>query len=724
MLNIPLNVFILKIKTHASYLLMGCCIWLTLFQDKFTGIFTIRTFTGWDSHSYGFVYFLYFSDALKNGSIPIWNPFIQSGNFFPNFFNAGLFYPFELIFVVLGWLIGPLLSFELMIQVAIFLGGLGTYLLLRHWQIQPFLALIGSCLYALIVLSPVVGQIWYTISFSSLPWLLYICTYLSEQKKKVSTLQWMFWGMAYTFFVSGGYLWLNLMNLLLVFSFIFLKQLNSKAQHSKVLSKLFYWLCQPPFLFLFFVSFIYACMVLPCFLNLEFNYREFLGDFASPDGRLRGLRLLGETAGHGGLLETLIGNLDPLISQNQPWWKEGAFTYGGGWTLWIAFVVCLATKWSKRQLYWLALLLLAITYSAGSNTILGSILTQIPVINGNRYWLGVGTSFASIFLLFITIEKLDRVLRSTSNTEVLLVRTGLILLLSTAFLIYMYAPPIEFVMAVSSCLLVGIFFKYQLRLAGKIALVTLVALNVFYILNSPYRAYSNPPLEDKYLDLINNRKEDITASENHRKLATGTELNYYDTEWIYQKIPFSHGYNHLGNPQYWYVKNNPFLEKIILATQMARPALKTPRLELSSDNEFAQKVAADILSRPLIPTIEPDRYSPIIGSAKFQYQISNLRLNPNSVQFDINMNEPAHVILNMLYAPGWGLLVDGVEQKQYRANYIFQGIDILAPGKHQVNFLYRPYIEIFLLAMPYMIFLLLTVIGLFKINKLNLSGYK
>lgn len=722
MLNIPLNSFFAKIKGGASYFLIALFVWVVTFQDKFSGLFSNQTTTGWDTHSYGFVYFLYFSDALKDGFIPLWNPFIQSGNFFPNFFNAGLFYPFELFFILLGWVISPLLSFEIMIQAAVIIGALGSYLLLLQWKINRFIALIGSIFYALIVLSPVVGQIWYTISFGSLPWLIFACSKLSDKNSKVPTTRWILFGLLFVFFISGGYLWLNLMNLLLASSFIMAKHFFGNHSSNSIGRNPFGWMTAPPFLLLIYIAFIYACIVLPCFINLQFNYSEFLGDFSSPDGRLRGLKITGETAGHGSALETLIGNIDPLISANQPWGKEGVFTYGGGWALWVLFAVSLLTKWNKRQIYWLMLLAIAITYSAGSNTLLGSVLMKIPIINGNRYWLSVGTSYASIFLLFITIDKLNLLLINHENQKGLLIRLLIILTLGIAFLVYMYAPPIEYFVLISSGFFLGLLILFRRHLFGNLALLGLVIICISYNLTTPYRAYSNPPIEKAYLEKINARKENITVKENYRKLASGTEFNYYDTSWIYQKVPFAHGYNHLGHPQYWYVKNNPFLEKIVVVTQAARPALKIERRALLNDNEYAEKIAEDVLSSPLSPIIERGQYTPITPISNFSEQLSQLRVNPNSVEFTLDVNAPAHIILNMLYAPGWRVTINGAEYPLYRANHIFQGIDVKESGKYQIHFYYRPYLSIALMATPYAILLLLCLYG--GKNKLNFLGNK
>lgn len=694
-----------KIKSRFTYALICFCFWFALFQDKFFNLLSQQTYTGWDTHSYGFVYFLYFSDALKSGSIPLWNPFIQSGNFFPNFFNVGLFYPFELCFVFLGWLIGPLLSYELMIQTVILIGGLGAYFLFCHWKSQEFLAFIGALLYAIIILSPLVGQIWYAVSFSSLPWLLFVCSYLSRTKNSVSLLVWMSWAMLYLLFMVGGYFWLNLMNLLLAccFSSLLMWSHREYAEGAGRPRNLFFSLLfSPSILFLIFIAAIYACIVLPCLLNIQFNYSQFFGDFVSPDGRLRGLRVYG-AAGYGGALETLIGNIDPLISQNQPWWKEGAFNYGAGWALWIALLLSLSLQWTRRQFFWLIAMILLIMYSAGSETVLGSIVMRIPIVNGNRYWLGVGTSYASVFLLFIVMSKLELIAQGFADHRIMVRRIGLVFVATCSFLFFLYAPKVEYAIVSISCICLAAFCTYRLKPAGKISLLGIACLSAFYVLYIPYRSYSNPPLLSSYLEIIANRKQDTSTIQNQRKLDPGSEFNYYDTEWLYQKNPFAHGYNHLGNPRYWYLKNNPILDKIVVVTQSARADTRTQRAIFKTDNEYAEQLAREVLSQPTVPTIEKDRFTPIERSSDFTYEISGLTVSPNSVRFEVQVNESAHVILNMLYAPGWRLTVNGVTQKPYQANYLFQGFDIQIAGRYEFQFKYRPYFQMLLLSIPYLV---------------------
>lgn len=699
-------------------------VWFVNFQDKFFGVFSTRTYSGWDTHSYGFINFLYFSDALKGGSVPLWNPFIQSGAFFPNFINVGLFYPIELFFVFLSWFINPLLSYELMLQINIFIGAIGAYLLVRNWSIKDYIAFIGAILYAVIILLPMVGQNGYTFSFSSLPWLILACSILCNQQNTTPKNVWICWGLCYLFLMVGGYFWLNLMNLLLAFIFVFFRQWNHQVVPGKSYSSLLKYFSRAPILFLLFVGMLYACIVLPSILNIHFNYSPFFGDFVSPDGRLRGLKTYG-SLGYGGALQVLIGNIDPLISKNQPWWNDGVFNYGAGWSLWIILMVSLLSKWSKRQLFWLVGALLAIIYSAGSHTLFGSLVMQIPIVNANRYWLGVGTSYASVFLLFIALEKLNQISQGTQSQKTLLIRVIITCVMVNVFLLFIYAPLIEYILVGASCLFLIIFYQYRLKRLGKIALLLIAALNAFYVLYIPYRPYSNPPLAISYLDQITNRKQDIVVNENYRKMDSSSEFNYYDTEWLYQKIPFTHGYNHLGNPLYWYVKNSPILNKIVLVTQSARVDPGIYRSKLKTDNEFAELVGRDVLSDPTSPIIEASRYAPIENSKQFSYEISNLAINPNSVTFELKVNGPAHIILNMLYAPGWNLAVNGEAKKAYQANYIFQGIDVSAPGIYFLKYTYRPYASMLLLSIPYLvaIMLLLAFMGSALLNSKS-STYK
>jgi len=185
-------------------------VWLVCFAKPITGLF----YTSWDTHDLGFVNFLYFSDSLRQGIFPLWNHFIQSGTFFPSFNNIGLFYPFQLFFVALSWVISPVYAYELMIQMIVLIGGVGSYLLFRSFSIDRLITLFGATAFAVVVLVPIVGQIGFLISLSSFPWIIFVCLKIMGSRG-CETLRYVALGTLGALYIVSGYTWMNLINLII-----------------------------------------------------------------------------------------------------------------------------------------------------------------------------------------------------------------------------------------------------------------------------------------------------------------------------------------------------------------------------------------------------------------------------------------------------------------------------------------------------------------------------
>lgn len=66
-----------------------------------------------------------------------------------------------------------------------------------------------------------------------------------------------------------------------------------------------------------------------------------------------------------------------------------------------------------------------------------------------------------------------------------------------------------------------------------------------------------------------------------------------------------------------------------------------------------------------------------------------LRYGTDAVRLEASARRPCLLLLTDQYYPGWKALVDGREQRVYRANYLFRAIEVPA-GRHTVEFLYRP----------------------------------
>lgn len=69
--------------------------------------------------------------------------------------------------------------------------------------------------------------------------------------------------------------------------------------------------------------------------------------------------------------------------------------------------------------------------------------------------------------------------------------------------------------------------------------------------------------------------------------------------------------------------------------------------------------------------------------------ISDIDYTPNKISFTVSSTEDQIVFLSDNYYPGWKAYIDGRKEKIYRANYTFRAVPVKA-GKHTVEFVYEP----------------------------------
>ncbi len=83
-------------------------------------------------------------ELLRQGHLPLWNPFIWSGSPLLGGMNAGSFFPLTFLFVV----VPPIGAWVLNMTAVYWVAGLGTYWLLRQYGIRPLAGLLGAAVYA------------------------------------------------------------------------------------------------------------------------------------------------------------------------------------------------------------------------------------------------------------------------------------------------------------------------------------------------------------------------------------------------------------------------------------------------------------------------------------------------------------------------------------------------------------------------------------------------
>jgi hypothetical protein len=684
-------------------LILVLATWLLFFFEPLTG----KSYTSWDTHDLGFVNFLYFSDSLRGGFFPLWSHFIQSGTFFPSFNNIGLYTPFQLFFIVLSWMINPLYAYELMIQAVVLIGGVGANFLARTFANDRLIALFGAISFATLVLVPIVGQFGFLISLSSFPWLIYGCAKIingGDGLKRYAII-----GVFGALYLASGYLWMNLMHLVIA-AFFSLILIIRKYLEANLLEKRFI-LLRLLNLTVFFgvIIFIYGSLQLPGYFSMQFNYGLLSGDYVSLEPRLRSLSANGQYHSYGTIYKAIIAAIDPRIYVNEESWlaELPRWSLGASWTLAIFFLVIPKKNLSWQQIFWLMLMFIALFYSSGKGNFLGNWIRDIPIVNANRWW-HIGTSYVIISLLFFVVSSIAPLRELEPNSKSHTLRFFIVGSASIGLLAYFKSPVSQFALVLLSLILIWLIFieKRQSRL--EILLALLIGITVFSSVSIPYsipsvRTYLSNVENNSHSQQISEREKKVTIELNERRLNKQNDYIYNDYQWILKKIPFSHGYNNLGNPHYWYVKNNLFLEKLVVVTQDVRVQMDYYRNDFVSDNDFVKALMIDVQSDMSRPTIESKYFQGITADQNFKWNLVDLKIEPNKASMLINTNAAAYLIFNNVNHPGWNVYVNGEQAKLIKTNHIFQGVFLEGAGSYKVVFKFQPFLTIAIIMFPYIV---------------------
>jgi len=73
----------------------------------------------------------------------------------------------------------------------------------------------------------------------------------------------------------------------------------------------------------------------------------------------------------------------------------------------------------------------------------------------------------------------------------------------------------------------------------------------------------------------------------------------------------------------------------------------------------------------------------------FQGRVGEIQYAPNRVRLETFQNADGVLVLLDSFSPGWEVTVDGTPRPVLRANHFFRGVR-LEPGRHDVEFVYRP----------------------------------
>lgn len=110
------------------------------------------------------------ADDLRQGHLPLWNPYIWSGSPLLGGLNAGSAYPFTFLFVFLP----PVAAWVVNLLVIYWAAGLGIYVMLRGYRVRPLAAALAGLTYAFTgAMSGQIVHIGLVQGLSLMPWLIF-----------------------------------------------------------------------------------------------------------------------------------------------------------------------------------------------------------------------------------------------------------------------------------------------------------------------------------------------------------------------------------------------------------------------------------------------------------------------------------------------------------------------------------------------------------------------
>lgn len=104
-----------------------------------------------------------------------------------------------------------------------------------------------------------------------------------------------------------------------------------------------------------------------------------------------------------------------------------------------------------------------------------------------------------------------------------------------------------------------------------------------------------------------------------------------------------------------------------------------------TDNEFAElfNSSLDLRKTVILEEVPKESFS------KSDVKIENIKFEANSTSADVVSSGSTMIVLTQSYFPGWNAYIDGIKTKLYRADYDFMAVSVPA-GEHRLSVRYEP----------------------------------
>ncbi len=644
-------------------------------------IFSKQYFTAWDKFDLIFPNLLFFTDSLRSGVLPFWNPLTSVGEAIYQNINFVIFYtPLTLIFMGFQTFLNPILAHEALLQTVVLYGSLGAFFFLRLNKIAFFAALLSAALYGPLLNNLILGQPGVLCSVAAMPWLFY-WTYRFKDAKNLPTLP---LAILNVFLISSimvnGYPFLNLCIIIsCAIIFLFNKGNGLKVNAWQLTLKEFLL----PALFIGSLLLIYLAFVYPALLSYKQSYAQFNGNFDPPDRLIRTPFI--KTQG-----SVFVASINDSVQE---------IIFESGWNLGVGILIIFGISLGRRYyrkpqklmiLISLTIIItLVILYAAGY-------ITRNTQINR---WVNVSYFLAQACFIFLFGFSIHSFIKMGRNKDLMFASV-------ITLLIFVFFHQESKSQNLSTPFFFVIFFVllFKTKLTGfyRKTLIFLLFLCIIIDKNHlfeqkkfflyDYKVNSEVQLSEK-------RIVNPVITTNQRWVIPRKEFAFDVRNWVYDKQGFSDWYNPLGEPFAWYFKNVPFFTNYVSFKSSPLVLDIPPRANFNHDNAYVSACINPILtiSNHQIQVSSAETFKEVPQENIALSQLTNFVLKVNELQFDCTIPKGGvYALITQHFQPGWNLRIDGEKAKVVKANLILMGA-YLPEGTHHVSLTFRPPLSFILL---------------------------
>ncbi len=698
-------------KNEISKSLFFNSVWPFLWFAFLIIVTFLRLITGsiilhWDVLSFDLPRSLFMSDAFRAGIIPLWNPYQDCGTAFFSDPLSGMWYPVShLIIWTSGYSISAL-GFEYLLHV--FIAGCGALWLARRTGLSRIASTGAATAYMLSGIF--IGHAQHPQVIIGFSWAPFMFAAAEGMAKEFRLRDAVIFALVLAMQNLGGYPAVSILSLFFSVIYFFIRTWQERKEPESQVS--LFRSAAILSLALILGLGLSSIILVPSFTDLPF-YSNRMGGQYDYEAALNNEALPVSA------LVSLVIPCFPLLG------LQGSSHLGADpsmMTLYfsiLAFLLSLfaLVRSSRREIWlWAGIGLAALLFSFGGRGILRALSIELlPLFGSFRH----SALFRSVFILAFSIiagmgiehiifeqpesrKKFRKILGIAITILIITMLAATSAFITTYELKSLKNTTFRNILINQVPLSIIILFLAYLALArikqhGRLALafVAIIGLDSALAVQSlNYLVGETPDRRIKtYLEVV--EKDRIRQFPAKPRLNREDNFGEYDITGCARKVFQTGNYNVFRPMNYQKVAEIGFHKVAAMEPRFYLSGKVSVVSEESASLELIQRASRDMVF-PVIVERPPEKgfeIEPGLIISRDEASMNAIRLaeySLNSIKLDLFTPSPALLASTEGYHPGWQVEVDGKHADLVRVNMAFLGVYINSPGRHKVEFRFRP----------------------------------